>query len=74
MRQAMGVAVFAGMIGVTMFGIFLTPVFYVLLRGLTGNKPFKQHGEAEAEYPIQPRHELPAPTSSTRGRELAKAE
>src|SRR5262249_10138379 len=30
MRQAMGVAVFAGMIGVTMFGIFLTPVFYVL--------------------------------------------
>jgi len=39
MRQAMGVAVFAGMIGVTMFGIFLTPVFYVLLRGLTGNKP-----------------------------------
>ncbi|MGE0626858.1 MAG: efflux RND transporter permease subunit, partial [Hyphomicrobiaceae bacterium] len=28
MRHAMGVAVFAGMIGVTMFGIFLTPVFY----------------------------------------------
>ena len=33
MRQAMGVAVFAGMIGVTLFGLFLTPVFYVLLRG-----------------------------------------
>jgi multidrug efflux pump len=33
MRQAMGVAVFAGMIGVTVFGLFLTPVFYVLLRG-----------------------------------------
>ena len=33
MRHAMGVAVFAGMIGVTLFGIFLTPVFYVLLRG-----------------------------------------
>ena len=29
MRQAMGVAVFAGMIGVTAFGLFLTPVFYV---------------------------------------------
>ena len=28
----MGVAVFSGMIGVTVFGIFLTPVFYVLLR------------------------------------------
>ena len=45
MRQAMGIAVFAGMIGVTAFGIFLTPVFYVLLRGLTGNRPLKLHGE-----------------------------
>jgi multidrug efflux pump len=32
MRQAMGVAVFAGMLGVTLFGLLLTPVFYVLLR------------------------------------------
>ncbi|MEZ0315453.1 MAG: efflux RND transporter permease subunit, partial [Methylophilaceae bacterium] len=32
MRHAMGVAVFSGMIGVTAFGLFLTPVFYVLLR------------------------------------------
>jgi multidrug efflux pump len=31
MRHAMGVAVFSGMIGVTLFGLFLTPVFYVLL-------------------------------------------
>jgi multidrug efflux pump len=45
MRQAMGVAVFAGMIGVTAFGLFLTPVFYVLLRRLAGNRPLKQHGE-----------------------------
>jgi multidrug efflux pump len=45
MRQAMGIAVFAGMIGVTAFGIFLTPVFYVLLRALTGNRPLKRHGE-----------------------------
>ncbi|MUL52664.1 multidrug efflux RND transporter permease subunit MexQ [Pseudomonas aeruginosa] len=34
MRQAMGVAVFAGMLGVTLFGLFLTPVFYVLVRAL----------------------------------------
>src|SRR5499426_1191347 len=46
MRQAMGIAVFAGMIGVTAFGIFLTPVFYVLLRALSGNRPLKHHGEA----------------------------
>ncbi len=38
MRQAMGVAVFAGMIGVTLFGLFLTPVFYVSLMKLGGKK------------------------------------
>jgi multidrug efflux pump len=32
MRRAMGIAVFSGMVGVTLFGIFLTPVFYALLR------------------------------------------
>lgn len=34
MRHAMGVAVFSGMLGVTFFGLFLTPVFYVLVRAL----------------------------------------
>ena len=34
MRHAMGVAVFFGMLGVTFFGLFLTPVFYVSLRAL----------------------------------------
>ncbi len=38
MRHAMGVAVFSGMLGVTIFGLFLTPVFYVLLRTLFGGK------------------------------------
>jgi multidrug efflux pump len=45
MRHAMGVAVFAGMIGVTAFGIFLTPAFYVILRALSGNRKLTQHGE-----------------------------
>src|SRR5262252_9260400 len=45
MRRAMGVAVFSGMIGVTLFGLFLTPVFYVALRALSGNRQLKQHGE-----------------------------
>jgi multidrug efflux pump len=36
MRQAMGVAVFAGMLGVTFFGLLLTPVFYILVRRFTG--------------------------------------
>lgn len=34
MRRALGTAVFSGMLGVTILGLFLTPVFYVLLRGL----------------------------------------
>ncbi|WP_273828311.1 efflux RND transporter permease subunit [Pseudomonas sp. SBT1-2] len=33
-RRATGVAVFSGMLGVTLFGLFLTPVFYVALRKL----------------------------------------
>src|SRR5207249_8466295 len=45
MRRAMGVAVFSGMLGVTAFGLFLTPVFYVVLRRLTGNRALKRHGE-----------------------------
>ena len=32
MRQALGTAVFSGMVGVTLFGLFLTPVFYVTIR------------------------------------------
>ncbi len=36
MRQAVGVAVFFGMIGVTLFGLIFTPVFYVLIRRMSG--------------------------------------
>jgi multidrug efflux pump len=35
MRVALGLAVFSGMLGVTVFGIFFTPVFYVFIRWLT---------------------------------------
>jgi len=45
MREAMGVAVFAGMVGVTIFGLFLTPLFYVLLR----SRPTKSAVGAEME-------------------------
>jgi HAE1 family hydrophobic/amphiphilic exporter-1 len=34
MRQALGTAVFFGMLGVTFFGLLLTPVFYLVIRGL----------------------------------------
>ncbi len=36
MRRAMGTAVFSGMIGVTFFGLFLTPVFYVVIMNFVG--------------------------------------
>jgi multidrug efflux pump len=39
MRRAMGIAVFAGMIGVTIFGLFLTPVFYTVLEKIGARKP-----------------------------------
>jgi hydrophobe/amphiphile efflux-1 (HAE1) family protein len=39
MRQAIGIAVFAGMLGVTMFGLFLTPVFFVTVEGLIEKPP-----------------------------------
>jgi multidrug efflux pump len=46
MRRAMGIAVFFGMIGVTLFGLMLTPVFYVLLRKLAGDKRKQEHAPA----------------------------
>jgi len=48
MRHAMGVAVFAGMIGVTAFGLFLTPIFYVLLRGLAKGELHSAKGAESA--------------------------
>src|SRR5262249_31650226 len=35
MRRTLGMAVFAGMLGVTLFGIFLTPVFFYVIRRLS---------------------------------------
>jgi multidrug efflux pump subunit AcrB len=51
MRQALGTVVFYGMIGVTFFGIFLTPVFYTLLRKLTGDKPIIAPGKRPDAIP-----------------------
>jgi len=57
MRRAMGIAVFFGMLGVTLFGLLLTPVFYVALRKMAGSKPIvdKHHTHTEplhAEHPV----------------------
>ncbi|MFL5327660.1 MAG: efflux RND transporter permease subunit [Gemmataceae bacterium] len=46
MRRTLGTAVFVGMIGVTLFGIFLTPVFYSVVRRFSGSPP----AEREASH------------------------
>jgi hydrophobe/amphiphile efflux-1 (HAE1) family protein len=53
MRQAMGVAVFSGMLGVTFFGLLFTPVFYVVMRRLASRghlklSPSEIHSDAAA--------------------------
>ncbi|HXJ73286.1 MAG TPA: efflux RND transporter permease subunit, partial [Candidatus Dormibacteraeota bacterium] len=59
MRRAMGVAVFSGMIGVTLFGLFLTPVFYVALMKLGARQPAAQ--PAGAPGPAVGPHSRPRP-------------
>ena len=54
MRIALGTAVFWGMIGVTLFGLIFTPVFYVVIRQLTGRK-LAARGSAAAVPPPSPR-------------------
>jgi multidrug efflux pump len=41
MRNDIGVTVFSGMLGVTFFGLFFTPIFYVLLRKLEGRRLYR---------------------------------
>ncbi len=57
-RQALGTAVFAGMLGVTLFGLLFTPVFYVICRrlALVGRQPqiAKRLVDAEAPSPMLP--------------------
>lgn len=47
MRHAMGVAVFSGMIGVTVFGLFLTPVFFVLIRRYVERREARKAAQAK---------------------------
>ncbi len=61
MRRAMGVAVFSGMLGVTLFGLVLTPVFYWTIRRLTG--PHKA-GKQDAAPQTLPARRKPAVLTS----------
>ncbi|WP_262298058.1 efflux RND transporter permease subunit [Microvirga sesbaniae] len=63
MRAAMGVAVFSGMIGVTAFGLFFTPVFYALVRRLTGNRRLQHQPELATLGSSPNTHPVNAPVS-----------
>jgi Cu/Ag efflux pump CusA len=49
MRHAMGVAVFSGMLGVTFFGLILTPVFFVVIERVV-----ERGREPEEPTPVEP--------------------
>ena len=59
MRRTLGMAVFSGMLGVTLFGIFLTPVFYDVIQRF-GKPPTRigqePPGDAHARLPSRPAH------------------
>jgi len=59
MRQWLGTTVFSGMLGVTVFGLIFTPVFYVVVRGLFGA------GKGGARRAHQPKHPVPAAGGET---------
>jgi len=58
MRRTLGTAVFTGMLGVTFFGIFLTPVFYYILQWY-GDRRAAKAGAAEAHVPVQELQKTP---------------
>jgi multidrug efflux pump len=50
MRYALGIAVFSGMLGVTFFGIFFTPVFYEVIRSRTDRRAARKAAAKAAEH------------------------
>jgi Cu/Ag efflux pump CusA len=62
MRHAMGVAVFSGMIGVTLFGLFLTPLFYLLLRRRRAEHAPRDASAAPVDLPMMAGLKMSPPT------------
>jgi multidrug efflux pump len=56
MRHVMGVAVFSGMLGVTLFGLVFTPLFYVIIRGLVERRAAKRAADETPDdiRPLRP--------------------
>jgi multidrug efflux pump len=60
MRRSLGVAVFSGMLGVTGFGLLLTPIFYVVIRGFDARRAAAKAAAAPADaHPVEQTHPTP---------------
>ena len=66
MRHTLGVAVFSGMLGVTAFGVFFTPVFYYVIRRMTAKRTSTggTDGHPTAPAPISDRLSEPVPAAA----------
>jgi hydrophobe/amphiphile efflux-1 (HAE1) family protein len=64
MRHVMGVAVFSGMLGVTVFGLVFTPLFYIIVRGLVERR---DAGVSAPEQDIVPLHTFDRPFAVAEG-------
>ncbi|HEY7309984.1 MAG TPA: efflux RND transporter permease subunit [Gemmataceae bacterium] len=71
MRRTLGVAVFAGMLGVTLFGIFLTPVFFYVIAWLGDQRPARMVEIEQKEWlpvpPLPPIHHAKKTLASSQG-------
>jgi multidrug efflux pump len=66
MRQALGTVVFFGMLGVTVFGLFLTPVFFYVIRRLSGKNVLPQEHHDVPAAPAQAGSDGEAPRAAPR--------
>ena len=73
MRQSLGTAVFSGMLGVTFFGLIFTPVFYVVMRWVSGKLPQQPKKAPQGPVSYSPSHDPltdpdgPAPATGRTG-------
>ncbi len=70
MRRTLGVAVFSGMLGVTFFGIFLTPVFFYVIQWFGRRKVPSPAGRANSKVPSPSggaNSEVPSPSGRGQG-------
>jgi multidrug efflux pump len=69
MRHALGTAVFAGMVGVTAFGIFLTPVFFVVVQRVKGwySARRRANGDPAGSAVSAPAEAIERPSATTGG-------